>query len=147
MDKKEVKDIIENYQKNHIKHLEKSIQEKRVTVDIDEGEVLDPEDYSRQTEMGDLVMRLKQQLLHAKEALKLLQEVPLTPKDKVVIGSLTETEDMFFYVSVPTITFDYANKTLVGISTKAPIYQIMLNKTKGDTFQLGDKKYTILNVW
>ena len=138
--------IVTNYQMEHIQHLEKSINEKRETMDVDEGEVLDLEDYSRQTEAGDLVLRLKKQVSIAKNDLKFLQEIPLVRNDKIVLGSLVETLEMFFYVAIPTNIFEYEEKTLVGISAKAPIYKSMMNKVKGETFQVGSKKYTIVNV-
>jgi len=147
MKKEKAKEIIEKYQLEHINHLQNSIDEKRVTVDIDEGEVLDPEDFSRQTEVGDLVLRLKRQLTVAKNDLKFVQKISLEPNDKVVLGSLVETHDMFFYVSIPTNTFDFEQKKLVGISTKAPIYRAMLNKTQGDSFKVGTKTYTIQKIY
>jgi len=147
MNKGEVKRLIEEYQLKYITHLENSIQEKRVTVDIDESEVLDPEDYSRQTETGNLVLRLKQQVSVAKETLKLLQEISLESKNKVVMGSLVQTEELILYISIPTKTIDYKGKDLIGISIHAPIYRTMINKSVGDTIILGDKKYSILNIW
>jgi len=146
MSKAEVKKIIKDYQLKLIENLENSIQDKRETVDIDEGEVLDPEDYSRQTETGDLVMRLKRQIKLAKNDLIFLDEIPLDPKDKVVLGALVETKDMYFYVGIPTSIFEYKGKNLVGISTHAPVYQAMLNKSKGEKFKVGTKTYTIVDV-
>lgn len=63
-------------------------------------------------------------------------------------GSLVETKNRFYYVSVPLGQIDLENGSQVfAISTDAPIYEHLEGKKAGDTFNFNDDKIEVVNVY
>lgn len=62
-------------------------------------------------------------------------------------GSVVETDDDYYYISVPLgeVNMDSGSKVF-AISTEAPIYENLEGKKEGDKFTFKDKEVTILKV-
>ncbi len=143
MDKVAIKQYILDHQQTIVDDLMKSMKEFKSEADLDEGETLDPEDYSHQTEYGEMGKRIKEQLTIAKNELEYVVRISTEETEKVDVGALIETKMMSFYVSIATKPFEIDGKQVVGISTNAPIYQILSNKAVGDMLTLGKKEFKI----
>jgi len=116
-------------------------------VDIDESDVIDPEDYSHQYESQELEQMIKVQLNRASRGLEVLASLDISPKNKVETGAIIETDTLAFFIGYPTIPFEIDNRRLVGISTNSPIYALMNGKRKGDNFSYAGNDYTIKNIF
>lgn len=63
-------------------------------------------------------------------------------------GSLVETKNSFYYVSVPLGQIDLESGTSVyAISTDAPIYKHLEGKKAGDNFTFHDEEVEIVKVY
>ena len=146
MDKANIKREIEKIQQGVIDDLITSRNRMKTAADIDENETKDPEDLSRQNELGTMATRLKFMLQKAKDDLKFLQSIPLDTGSSVAEGSLVITDGYVFYVGIAVHPFDIEGKHVVSISTDAPIYVVMRDKKTGDSFDLAGKTYQIQAV-
>lgn len=65
----------------------------------------------------------------------------------VDFGSLVETDQSYYYVSVPLGAIEMDDgSTVMAISTEAPIYNELRGKREGDTFTYNDRHFKIVNL-
>lgn len=67
--------------------------------------------------------------------------------DKAVLGSVVVTKSDTFFICASIEGFEVDGEKYVGISTHSPVFQAMSGKSKGDTFSLKRKKYTITDIF
>lgn len=145
------KQIIKNYlleqQSNLIAELKERTQTLHTMVDLDEGDTLDPEDFSHQYESQELEQMIKVQQNRASRGLEVLASLDISPKSCVETGAIIETDSLHFFIGYPTIPFEMDEKRFVGVSTGSPIYAIMNGKRKGEQFAYAGKTYNIINIF
>ena len=146
MDKALVKEKIIELQSKVVEELQQAYSRDIVSADIDETETKDPEDFSHQGEWNEMARRLELHLQNARDSIEYLNKLSLETLTEVGEGSLVETDKFVFFVSIATHPFKIDGKTVVGISTEAPIYHAMREKQAGDSFAFGDKQYSIVSV-
>jgi len=74
----------------------------------------------------------------------------LSPMDAyatVQPGALVITKDILFFIAISTEKFDIDGIEIVGISDRAPIYQVMEGLAKGDSFNFNEAKYKIEDLY
>lgn len=146
MDKNLLKDHLLQMQKNVILELEEVISSKHSMVDLDEGDTMDPEDYSHQYESGEMEQLISTQLNKAKRNFDLLNSIDFGPKKTIQPGALVETSKFNFIIGQATVPFDIDGKHIVGVSVDSPIYPIMVNKKEGDQFSYCGIDYKIIKI-
>lgn len=147
MTKKEIINAIIEEQNKVVLDLEKSIEMYKSTSDIDEDDTLDPEDYSHQNEAQEMQFRHEERLKGEKDKLSYLESHKYRDAtEKVETGSLVETEAQYIFIGFSMHPFGVNGKDMLCISEKAPITKAILGKEKGDSINIGDKSYTILNI-
>lgn len=146
MKKHEVVELIVKEQNKLILDLQQSIEGFNEDADMDEDAVKGTEDFSHQNESGEMKMRIVEQLKTAKLNLSLIQNMNVKPCDKIQSGALVETDKNNFFICIPIAPFRVDNKNVIGISSQAPIYSKMNNKTIGDTFEMANISYKILGI-
>lgn len=62
-------------------------------------------------------------------------------------GAVVITDQLNFFISVPTDKIEINSESFIGISVKSPIYAVMQGNKKGDGFKFNEKKYNILDVY
>lgn len=89
--------------------------------------------------------RNKRLLLDAQENMRILKSVEINTEkfDRVKHGSLVQTNQGLFYISVSAGHLVADGTDVFAISPASPIGKLMLEKKKGDTFTFNGKDYTI----
>ena len=146
MDKQLIKQEIEKIQLSVVADLEASRERLATAADIDENETIDPEDFSRQNELGNMATRLKFKIQNSRNELEYLRDLPIDTGDAVQEGSLVVTDSYIFYVGIPVSPFDLEGKHIISVSSKAPVYQAMRGKKAGESFEVAGKTYKIVDV-
>lgn len=67
--------------------------------------------------------------------------------EEVLPGAVVVTNQRIFFVSVSIEQVEVNGVDIFGLSTKAPIYQALRNKRKGDKFDFNKVNYEILDVY
>lgn len=78
------------------------------------------------------------------EYLKQVKINVLSPN--VALGSLVKTNTLHFFISISLGKIDLEDESYYAISLESPIGQLLKQKTKGDTFEFKDNKYTVVEV-
>jgi hypothetical protein len=143
------KDILINLKKSQeklIKNLIEELGNLEIGADIDQDDVVDPEDISHKVEANEMEVLLSEQLKSAKKDLTFITNNLDTECSQVQSGALVYTDKYLFFIGVATIPITYKEFTLLGISLKAPIYSLLNNKKKGDSFSFAAHDYNIINI-
>lgn len=146
MNKELVKREIEKIQEGVIADLVQSRERMSTAADIDENETTDPEDFSRQNELGQMATRFKFMLQKANHDLEHLRSIPLDTGEFIKEGSLVITDSYVFYVGIAVHPFDMEGKHVISISPQAPVYMAMRGRKQGETFVVAGNTYQILSV-
>jgi len=147
MNKEEIKTKLFELQNNLINELQEKVETSHSMVDIDEGDTVDPEDFSHQYESGEMEQLMKVQLNKEKGNLDKLRTIDFGLKKEVACGALVKTNQFNFFIGLPTIPFDVNGERIVGISNESPIYAIMANKKEGDNFSFRGNNYRIEKIY
>jgi hypothetical protein len=62
-------------------------------------------------------------------------------------GAVVMTDQLNFYISIPTDKIEINGESFIGISIKSPIYSVMQGKKKGDSFEFNERAYNILDLF
>lgn len=132
MNKEELKTHFISLQADRVAKMEAAVSSYNEAKDLDESDTLDSEDYSHQTESGDLAQQLQMQHGLEKDQLDVLKSMKTQPNSKVELGALVQLGDMWIYVSVSGSAFEFNGRKVQPISTLAPIYADMRGKAVGE---------------
>ena len=144
--KKEIVNKIIANQETIISELIAEMKSLNVLADIDEDDVIDPEDLSHKTEASEIEVLLSKQLLRAKKDLSFLTSNIDIVSSVIEPGALVYTDKYIFFIGVATMPLDVDGKTLLGISAKAPIYMLMKGKKAGELISYSGINYNIAKV-
>jgi transcription elongation GreA/GreB family factor len=93
------------------------------------------------------IFRNKKLLADAQQNLALLKSLVDVPAAEIVKnGSLVETSQGVFYVSVSAGQLSIDGKTAFAMSAASPVGQLMLGKRVGETFSFNQKEYKIIAI-
>ncbi|WP_417431217.1 hypothetical protein [Halpernia sp.] len=146
MNKPEILKIIHEKLDLKIKTLENLISETRASNNETKSSMGDKYETTRemvQQEINNLQVQLNENL-KAKNSLKL---IPISISEKVGFGSLVETSNGLFYISVSLGNTDFNNKKIFLISPESPLAKALIDKKKDEDFSLNNSKQTIKNIW
>jgi len=89
----------------------------------------------------------RKQLFEMRQLLFFINEIPLEITDKIELGSIIETNENNYFISVGILdSIDINGKKYLLISPESPIGQIFLGKKSGDEFEFRGRKIKIKNV-
>lgn len=95
----------------------------------------------------DLLHNYERELNFSRMEMSNLQSLdPTIVNTKVEPGALVITNLLNFYISIPVDKIELDGSTYVGISVKAPIYAVMRDKKKGDSFSFNNTEYKIIDL-
>jgi hypothetical protein len=80
-------------------------------------------------------------------SLGLLNRIMVQEHDKVKFGSVVFTNFQNYFISTSLGELKVEDKTFQTVSTLSPLFQILADKRKGDTFMFLDRLYTVLEVF
>lgn len=140
-----LKKIFEEHNKI-IENLNLSIRQYKTESDLDENEINDPEDFSRQNEAKDMQLRYEKMLKKEKlNQVFVLSEIE-KHHSKIEKGSVIETNKNIFFVGISLPTFKNMEKEIVCFSENAPVFLAFKGKKIGDHLEIGIQNYIIINI-
>jgi transcription elongation GreA/GreB family factor len=63
--------------------------------------------------------------------------------NKVALGSLVQTNEMLFYISVALPKIQLENKTIIAVSPQSPLGSQLLGKSLGDKVEINNNRFQI----
>lgn len=94
------------------------------------------------------ISRNKKLLADAQQSLGLLKSLADVPvSDIVKNGSLVETNQGLFFLSISAGQLSVLGQSVFAISAASPVGQLMSGKRVSETFTFNQKEYTVLHVF
>lgn len=140
-----IKKIIEE-QENVISQLKNSVSTYNISSDIDEDDVIDPEDFSHQNEAKEMQLRYEQMLIQAKKNKEFLLSIQNNKCNSIKVGALIETDELYIFIGVSIPQFELNNKNVISISDKAPIFKDLKDKKIGDVISISTYENKINSI-
>lgn len=135
MNKNEILNLVQEKLDLKIKTLEKLISDTRTSNNETKSSMGDKYETTRemvQQEINNLQVQLNENI-KAKNSLKL---IPQSKSEKVGFGSLVETANGIFYISVSLGYLDYNNVKVFLISPESPLAAAMMGLRVNESFKL-----------
>lgn len=97
---------------------------------------------------NEMIVRLEHELTFLKKELRILESIdPEKDFEFADEGAVVQTDQRTFFISTSIEQVDVNGKSVFGVSIKAPIFQAMKGKKKGDSFEGGGIHYFIKDVY
>ncbi|MCB0805011.1 MAG: hypothetical protein KDC05_04380 [Bacteroidales bacterium] len=87
-----------------------------------------------------------QQLAAVGEQLQTLEKISLKPLSKAGFGALVITENQKIFISVGLGKIELDGQVYVAVSPVVPIARELENKSKGESFTINGKSFTIIDI-
>jgi len=113
---------------------------------LDRSEPIDAHDQSQAELASDLAEALDGPVHAHADKLDKLKHIDFGPKTRVEEGAVVTFGGRSFVVAVATQAFDCAGTELMGISTEAPIYEAIADRTAGERFEFNGRSLVIEDV-
>lgn len=121
---------------------------KTLKTDVNANEQSASQSEERKAGKMEMIRNFEKELTFSLREMNFLKSLnPSITNTKVEPGAVVMTKQLNFYISVPTDKIKIDGETFIGISTKAPIYSVMQDKMKGDSFKFNETEYTILDLY
>lgn len=146
MEKKNVLKAIQKLLKENINQLNVSLESFEAAANLDEGDTMDPDDYSKQSEYKEMQMQMQVQLDMAVAHLDKLDTLSDASHETAETGALVETDTYIFFLGIPFPKTQFEGKELLGVSTETPAFVAIRGKSKGESFQLGNEEHVIVSI-
>ena len=114
-------------------------------MDLDEEDTMDPEDFSHQTESGEMKHVSEDHRDMLQNEIDHIKGLDLSSRDHVAQGSLVVTDEAEFLIGISFNHFDN-EPNLHGAGEDSPVYNAFLGKEVGDTVEVKDKTYTVKDI-
>lgn len=99
-------------------------------------------------ERRELFLRMEHELAFLNYEMAVLRQIEEDKSlDVVDMGAVVVTNQRTFFISASIERVEIEGLTVIGISQKAPIYQVMKGKKAGESFDYGGVRFEILEVY
>ena len=96
----------------------------------------------------ELLKAIGDELAFAQKELTFLETIDGNlQNDSVELGAVVVTDKLTFFIAISSDKMEKNGATIVGISTRAPIYEKMRELKKGDSFQFNETTYVIEDLY
>lgn len=146
MNKLEILALVQEKLDLKIKTLENLISETRASNNETKSSMGDKYETTRemvQQEINNLQVQLNENL----KAKNSLQFIPVSLAEKVNFGSIVQTENGLFYISVSLGNISIDGQKIFLISPESPIAIAMMGKTENTDFSVNNSKQKIIKIW
>ena len=143
MERKEILEKIEQVLERNIAELNRALDDYDAASNLDEGDTMDPEDLSQQSEGREMKMRMQLQIDQAQAQLNRLHDLANKSTSTAEAGAIIKTTKNQIFIGVSFSTIHSDGKDIIGITQESPAYAELRGKGRGDTFKLGKEEYTI----
>ncbi len=145
-ERKEVIQYLIQLKENELSKLEEVKNMYAESADLDEESSLSTDDFAQQSQSTESAMNLEHRLKVEQEKLNRFKALRPEESTDVVEGNVVVTNVFSFVIGLAIKDFEWNGEKYVGISTDAPIYQVMKTKKPGDSFEFNGKLYEIYEI-
>lgn len=144
--REEIKRHIIFLKKEEIKKQEEVARTYSKDADLDEESVIELDDLSHQNQSTEAARNMIAQIEEGKQQIVDFEHIHPENSLEVSIGNIVLTNQINLVIGLSFKEFEWNKERFIGISKDAPIFQVLENKKKGDTFEFNGMHYTIEQI-
>ena len=144
--RKEVKDLLIDLKRKEIEALEKSYQIYADGADLDEEMTQKVDDLSQQSVSTESAMSIQNRINNANDELTKFENLVPELADGVTEGNIVFTDVINLVIGLAFQDFEWDDEKFLGITTDAPIYEVLQGKNEGDVIEFNGTTYTIEEI-
>ena len=146
MDKLKLKEALLQMEFNSIKNIEEVFHSYMEDAEAITGETKDYDEVAQNFEQAEMTEEIEDQIQDHEEHIQRINSIDFSPSEVVEIGSVVKLNGKYMVVAVPKTSFEFEGTKMLGISPKAPVYELMKGKPAGTTFSYNNRKFKIEEV-
>lgn len=147
MNKKELKKFLIAQESNTIENTEEKLLEFVKGTMLNRNDVIDNDDQSHHRQEERLRNQLDKQVHEHHHHLEEIEALTFNPSEVVEPGAVIKVNDNYMVIATADANFTFEGKNFISISTKAPIYQCMKGKKKGDMCSFNGNDFIINEIY
>lgn len=128
---------------NKLIEIEKMYQKSK---DLDEESVIDLDDLSHQNQSSEAAANMAIRIEREKSNLHTFRTTKPENSTEVEIGNIVFTNQVNIIIGLSFKPFEWKDKKFVGISKDAPIFEALIDKKEGDSFEFNGIKYEVTQI-
>ena len=114
---------------------------------VNRNDVIDQDDQSHHRQEERLRKKLDEQVHDHHHHLEEIEALNFNPSDVVEPGAVIKVNDSYMVIATADGNFKFDGKNFISISTKAPLYQCMMGKKKGDMCSFNNFNFKIEEIY
>lgn len=142
----EIKSYLIELKENEIQRMEEVAKTYSKDADLDEESVIDVDDLSHQSQSTDAARNIYVQIDEAAKQIDAFKQMHPENSTEISEGNIVITNQVNLVVGLSFKDFEWNGERFVGISTQAPIYQVLMGKNEGDAFNFNGVDYVIEQI-
>jgi hypothetical protein len=146
MNKQAIKTTMLALEEAELSYAKEKYQSYLASAHLDSREPLESDELAQAEIASDLAEAFDQPIHAHDEKVARLKRIDFGTKTHVEEGAVVKLSGRYFVISVSTSRFTCEGETLMGISTMAPIYEVMEGKSAGDSCEFNGRQVVIEEV-
>lgn len=147
MDKKQLKKFLIENETHTIANTEERLLEFVKGTLLNRNDVIDQDDQSHHRQEERLRNKLDEQVHDHHNHLEEIEALSFSPSDVVEPGAVIKVNESYMVIATADGNFKFDGKNFISISTKAPLYQCMMGKKKGDMCSFNNFNFKIEEIY
>ena len=147
INKLELKKFLIEHESHTIENTEERLLEFVQGTMLNRNDVIDNDDQSHHRQEERLRKQLDVQVHDHHHHLEEIEALNFNPSEVVEPGAVIKVNDRYMVVATADGNFKFDGKDFISISTKAPIYQCMMGKKKGDMCSYNNNNFKIEEIY
>ena len=147
MNKQELKKFLIEKEFHTIEYTEERLLEFVQGTMLNRNDVIDQDDQSHHRQEDGLRTKLDEQVHHHHHHLGEIEALSFDPSDVIEPGAVIKVNDKYMVIATADGDFKFDGKDFVSISAKAPIYQCLMGKKKGDMCSFNNYDFKIDEIY
>ena len=147
INKQELKKFLIEHESHTIENTEERLLEFVQGTMLNRNDVIDNDDQSHHRQEERLRKQLDIQVHDHHHHLEEIEGLNFNPSEVVEPGAVIKVNDRYMVVATADGNFKFDGKDFISISTKAPIYQCMMGKKKGDMCSFNNNNFKIEEIY
>lgn len=147
IDKKELKKFLIENETHTIENTEEKLLDFVKGTMLNRNDVIDQDDQSHHRQEERLRKQLDKQVHDHHHHLEEIEALNFNPSQVVEPEAVIKVNDNYMVIATADGNFTFEGKNFISISTKAPIYQCMMGKKKGDVCSFNNNDFKIEEIY
>ncbi len=146
MDKIKLKEDLLKIERDAIHTAEINYEEFLKDNSLDQSEIIDEDDQSHYHSSQAVSQKLDDQIHLHQKYLDTISKIDFSPAETVRPGAVIKINNQYMVVGISESRFVFDDKSIIGISTEAPIYACIKDKKVGDKCEFNNITFKIQEI-